>query len=120
MNPLNSPWHPNIQAGKRRILPEIKKRLVGRVMSASISSKRGDIIRYYFHRLAADTTLDAMDGTLEADMLEKIPSDISEMCITFYCLSSENRLLPVGQKSRGVIVLFYGYFLPVETVVSEF
>jgi len=84
-------------------------------MSVSISSKRSDIIRYYFHsRLAADTTLDAMDSTLE-----KIPSDISEMCITFCCLSSANRLLPVGQKSRGVIVLFYGHLLPVETVVSE-
>ena len=67
--------------GRPHILPEIGRRLAGRVTTLSISPKRDDIITYIHSRLAADTTPDAMDGTLEADMVEKIPSDISEMYV---------------------------------------
>jgi len=67
--------------GRPHILPEIGTRLAGRVASVSISPKRGDIIRYLHSRLAADTTLDVMDSTLEADILKKIPDDISEMYV---------------------------------------
>ena len=42
-------------------------------MSVSLIFKRGDIIRYLRSTLAADTTLDAMDSTLEAGILKKIP-----------------------------------------------
>ena len=68
-------------AGRPHILPKIGKRLAGRVGSISISPKRGDIVTYLRSKLAADTTPDAMDSTLEADILEKIPSDISEMYV---------------------------------------
>ena len=67
--------------GRPHILPEIGRRLAGRVMSVSISSKRDDIVTYLRSRLAADTTPDAMDSTLEADILKKIPDDISEMYV---------------------------------------
>ena len=71
-------------------------------MSVSLSSKRGDIIRYLHRKLAVDRTPDAMDRTLEADILGKIPNDILKMCITcFDRLSSANRLLAVWQKSGG-------------------
>jgi len=67
--------------GRPHILPEIKRHLARRVMSVSVSPKRGDIIRYLHSRLAADTTPDAMDSALEADILKKIPDDISEMYV---------------------------------------
>ena len=67
--------------GRPHILPEIKRHLARRVTSVSITPKRYDIIRYLHSRLAADTTPDAMDSSLEADILEKIPDDISDMCV---------------------------------------
>ena len=65
--------------GRPHILPAIRRRLAGKVTSLSISPKRDDIVIYLRNRLAADTIPDAMDHTLEADILEKVPSDISEM-----------------------------------------
>jgi len=65
--------------GRPYILPEIRRRLAGRIASISISPKRDDIITYLHTRLAEDTTPDAMDGALEADILKKIPEDVSEM-----------------------------------------
>jgi len=67
--------------GRPHILPEIERRLGERVTSMSISPKRDDIATYLHSRLAADTTPDAMDSTLEAEILEKIPTDISEMYV---------------------------------------
>ena len=67
--------------GRPHILPEMGRRLAGRVRSLSIIPKRDDIVTYLRSRLAADTIPDAMDHTLEADILEKVPSDISEMCV---------------------------------------
>jgi len=51
------------------------------VTRISIGPKRGDIVTYLHNRLAADTNPDAMDSTLESDILEKIPDDISEMYV---------------------------------------
>jgi len=67
--------------GRAHILPEIRRRLAGRLISMSISPKRDDVVTYLRSRLAADTTPDAMGSTLEADILEKIPRDISEMYV---------------------------------------
>ena len=67
--------------GRPHILPEIERGLNGRVTSVSISPKRGDIITYLQSRLAEDETRDAMDDALEAEILKKIPSDISEMYV---------------------------------------
>ena len=67
--------------GRPHILPEIRRRLAGRVTSISISPKRDDIVAYLHSRLAADTTPDAMDSALEADILKRIPSDLSEMYV---------------------------------------
>jgi len=67
--------------GRPHIRPEIGRGLGGRVTSMSISPKRDDIAAYLRSRLAADTTPDAMDSALEADILEKIPSHISEMYV---------------------------------------
>ena len=65
--------------GRPHIIPEIAKGLNGRVTTVSISPKRDDIVIYLHSRLAADVTPDAMDSALEADILKKIPDDISAM-----------------------------------------
>ena len=49
--------------------------------SVSVSPTRGDIIRFLRVRLGQDETPEAMDRSLEADILEKIPENISEMCV---------------------------------------
>ena len=67
--------------GRPHILPEMERGLNGRLTSVSISPKRDDIITYLHSRLAEDETRDAMDSALEADILKKIPGDISEMYV---------------------------------------
>ena len=71
--------------GRPHILTEIEKRLAGRVISISIGPAKGDIIRYIRVRLDEDETPDAMDESLEANILEKIPEDISETCVGQQC-----------------------------------
>ena len=78
--------------GRPYILPEIGRRLAGRVTSISISPKRDDVVTFLQSRLAADTTPDAMDGTLEADITKQIPNDISEM----YVEATTRLMLPQG------------------------
>src|SRR5207302_1172531 len=67
--------------GRPHIRPEIERCLGGRVASLSISPKTDDIIGYLRTRLHEDTTPYAMDGNLEAEILKKIPEDISEMYV---------------------------------------
>jgi len=67
--------------GRPHILPEIGKSLAGRVTSIPINPKGDDIVTYLRSRLAADTTPDAMDNNLEADIVKKIPSKIAEMYV---------------------------------------
>ena len=65
--------------GRAHIQDEVVRRLSGRVTTIRITPKRGDIIRYLHNRLDEDTIPDAMDSSLEAEILMKIPEDISEM-----------------------------------------
>ena len=86
LNSLNeilqkSPSARMILTGRPHILPEIGRRLPGRVTSVSISPKKDDIIGYLRSRLDEDTIPDAMDSSLEADILKKIPEDIAEMYV---------------------------------------
>jgi len=67
--------------GRPHIRAEIGNRLSGRVTTILITPKRYDVIRYLHSRLAEDTTPDAMDSSLEADILQKIPDDISEIYV---------------------------------------
>jgi len=68
--------------GRPHIRAEVEKGLAQRVVSVSISPTRGDIIRYLRARLDEDETPDAMDESLEADILENIPENIiSETCV---------------------------------------
>ena len=67
--------------GRPHILAEIEKRLSGHVTSVSVSPPEEDIVTYLHARLGEDQTPDAMDEILEAEILEKIPKNISGMCV---------------------------------------
>ena len=67
--------------GRPHIRAEIEKRLPGRVISVSISPSKDDITGYLRVRLDEDETPDAMDESLVAEILEKIPENMSEMCV---------------------------------------
>ena len=65
--------------GRPHIEAEVGKRLSGRGTVIRITPQRHDIISYLHRRLEEDTTPDAMDGNLKADILNKISKDVSEM-----------------------------------------
>ena len=65
--------------GRPHIQAEMEKRLAGRVVRVSVCPTKGDIIGYLWVRLGEDETPDAMNASLEAETLEKIPENISEM-----------------------------------------
>ena len=67
--------------GRPHIRSEIEKRLARRVRSVSVGPSHGDIITYLRAKLDEDETPDAMDESLEADILQKIPENISEMYV---------------------------------------
>jgi len=67
--------------GRPHVQAEIGKRLSGRVARISITPRKSDIIGYLRTRLKEDTNPDAMDNSQEADILKKIPQDISEMYV---------------------------------------
>ena len=64
-------------AGRPYILAEIEKRLSGHVKSVSISPAKENVITYLRARLNEDQTPDAMDESLEAEILEKIHENVS-------------------------------------------
>jgi len=64
---------------RQQIEPELGRGLARKVTTTPTSPKRSDIIRYLHTRLDEDTNPDKMDGSLEADILKKIPGDISAM-----------------------------------------
>jgi len=89
-----SPGTRIFMTGRPHILPQIGARLGEKVTSIiSINPKRNDIITYLNSRLATDTTSDAMDSALEADILEKIPSDISEMYVEATALRNPSQVI---------------------------
>ena len=69
--------------GREHIRNEIGRctGIPGRVTTMRITPKRNDVIEYLRTRLNEDTNPDAMDSSLEAEILKKIPDDISEMYV---------------------------------------
>ena len=67
--------------GRPHIQDEIRRRISGRLATIRITPKRDDVIGYLRARLSEDTNPDAMDSSLEADILRKSPNDISEMYV---------------------------------------
>ena len=75
----SSPGTRMFMTGRSHIEAEVGKRLSGRGTAIRITPQRHDIISYLHSRLDDDTTPDAMDGNLKADILNKISKDVSEM-----------------------------------------
>ena len=67
--------------GRPHIRAEVEKRLAGRVISVPVGPSENDIMEYLRLRLNEDETPNAMDESLKADILEKIPSTMSEMYV---------------------------------------
>jgi len=65
--------------GRPHVRAEIEKRLAGRVITVSVGPNQNDIMEYLHLRLDEDDTPDAMDESLEEEILEKIPEKMSEM-----------------------------------------
>ena len=65
--------------GRPHIRAEIEIRLAVQVTYISIGSTSDDIVRFLRVKLSEDETPDAMDSSLEADILENIPGSIPEM-----------------------------------------
>ena len=61
------------------IRTENETRLISRVASVSVGPTRGDTVRFLRIRFSEDETPEEMDENLEADILEKIPQNISEL-----------------------------------------
>jgi len=79
---LEKPPGPRIfMTGRSHILAEIEEHLAGRATSLSVSSTKNDIITHLRDRLDEDEKPDSMDENLEADILHKVPENISEMCV---------------------------------------
>ena len=77
----SSPGTRIFMTGRPHIQDEIGRRISGRVTTIRITPRRGDVVGYLRTKLNEDTNPDAMDSSLEADILRKIPEDVSEMCV---------------------------------------
>ena len=67
--------------GRPHIRDEVERVLAGQVTSVSVSPRKSDIIGYLRIRLSEDPTPHAMNKSLEAEILEKIPKNMSEMYV---------------------------------------
>ena len=67
--------------GRPYIRAEVEKRFAGRMMNVSVCTTKGDINEYLRARLGQDEMPDAMNASLEVEILEKITDNISEMCV---------------------------------------
>ncbi|RPA96875.1 hypothetical protein L873DRAFT_1693023 [Choiromyces venosus 120613-1] len=65
--------------GRPHIRGEVEGRLAGGVAILSIIPCKNDIIEFIRMRLSEDTTPEAMDSSLEAEILRKIPEKVSEI-----------------------------------------
>ena len=84
LNSLNqilrrSPGTRVFMTGRPQIQAEVERHLSGRAIAVRITPRRRDIISYLKYRLDEDATPEAMDSSLEADIMKRVPDDISEM-----------------------------------------
>ena len=75
----NSPGARVFLTGRPHILDEVDRHLSGRVTKRSITPNRKDIIVFLRAKLKEDTIPDAMDKSLEKEIMENIPETASEV-----------------------------------------
>jgi len=66
-------------AGRSHVRDEVEKHLARRVVAVSITPSKGDTIRFLRAKLKEDPTPDAMDDSLEADIIKNIPETGSKL-----------------------------------------
>jgi len=74
-----SPGSRLFMTGRQYILGEVEKHLGGRVATRSITSTKNDIITFLRAKLGEDTMPDAMNRSLEEEIIRDIPERVSEM-----------------------------------------
>ena len=67
--------------GRSHIRGVVERELGEGATSVPIVSREDDIVTYLRARLGKDTTPDAMDRSLENDIIKSIPEEASEMCV---------------------------------------
>jgi len=65
--------------GRPHIGGEVERHLAGRVATRSITPTKGDIVIFLRAKLREDTVPDAMDESLEQEIIRNIPETVSEM-----------------------------------------
>ena len=65
--------------GRSHILYEVDKHLAGKTATRSIAPIKDDIIIFLLAKLNEDTMPDAMDESLEEEIVQNIPETVSEM-----------------------------------------
>ena len=65
--------------GRFHVRDEVEKHLSQRAVTVPITPTKADIIRFLRAKLREDTTLDAMNNTLEEDIIKSIPETVSEL-----------------------------------------
>ena len=65
--------------GRPHIRAEVEKHLAGKAVARSITPTKNDIIVFLRAKLREDTMLDAMDESLEEEIIKSIPETVSEM-----------------------------------------
>ena len=82
--------------GRPHIRAEVEKGLSHHIVSVSIRPTKDDIIKYLRTRLGKDERSESMDESLEADILENIPQNISEMWVEEWWTGSHTTSLANG------------------------
>ena len=72
--------------GRPYIREEIEQRLAGHVVNVSVAPKKDDIVAYIRDMLDNDLDPEAMNERLEANILQKVPESMSEMCVRVMAL----------------------------------
>ena len=66
-------------AGRLHVRDQVEEHLAGKVAAVSVTPTKGDIIRFLRAKLREDTVPDAMDNSLEEDIIKNIPETVSEL-----------------------------------------
>jgi len=100
----NSPRTRIFITGRPHIRAEIEKRLAGRAANVSLGPSKDDIAEYLRVRLDEDITPDAMEESLEAEILEQIPEYMSDMYVGNDTGYTAPTLFANGDASRFLLV----------------
>jgi len=100
-------------AGRPNIQAEIGKRLAGRAKSVCLGTSKDDIVEYPHVLLDEDEIPNAMEESQEANIVEKIPENMSEMYVWATLLGTP------GQSANGYKSKFLQVSLGIDAVLHK-